>query len=106
MQSDNDELWEQTAQLFRRRPGWVVLAVSTPGMSGYWCFARGSKSEVSVQVESGSIKIQLGDTDRIVTLDNVSELVEWLTANRPGSLQEPRRSVLDKLRAGQLFTWK
>jgi hypothetical protein len=104
--SDNDGLWKQTAQLLRRRPGWVVLAVSTPGMPTFWCFARGTRAEVWVLVENGAISIRLGDTDRSVTVNSVNELATWLTDHRPGSLQEPRKTVIDKLKSGQLFTWK
>jgi hypothetical protein len=106
LRSDDDELWKQTARLFRRRPGWVVMAMPTPGMPTYWCFARGSKAELSVHVESNSIGIRLGDTDQIVEVDDVSELATWLRTHRPDSLQEPRRSVIEKLRAGKLFIWE
>lgn len=106
MESDDDELWSQTEKLLRRRPGWAVQAVATPGIPAYWCFARGSKAELSVQVERGSINVQLGDTDQIFEMDHVSDLVEWLTAHRPGSLQEPRRSFTERLKAGTLFRWE
>ena len=59
-----------------------------------------------MRVESGSITIQLGDTDQISAVDNIDELVAWLTVHRPGSLQEPGRTVLEKLKAGRLFRWE
>jgi len=105
MRSHGDEVWKQTAKLLRRRPGWVVEAMSTPGMPTFWCFARGASAELSVQVERGSIKVQPGGTDQVVVLGDVGELEAWLAANRPASLQEPKQRVIDKLRAGKLFTW-
>ena len=102
----DDGLWKQTAELLRRRPGWVIQAVATPGAPTYWCFARGSAEAVSVQVQSGLINIQLGETDEIIALEQVSELVSWLSAHRPDSLQEPKRSLAEKFRAGKLFRWE
>ena len=106
MGPDNDALWRQAEQLLRRRPGWVVLASPTPGTPAYWCFARGSEIEVLVIVADGSITLQLTNSDEIVPLENVSDLVTWLTAHRPGSLQEPKRSVFERLKSGQLFRWQ
>lgn len=106
MGSDNDDLWKQTAQLLRRRPGWTIEAVSTPGMPTYWCFARGSKAQLLVEVESGSINVQLVDADQPVTLNKVSDLVAWLQAHRPDSLHEPKMRFIDKLKARKLFTWE
>jgi hypothetical protein len=106
MRSDNDELWKQTAKLLRRRPGWVVEAVSTPGMQTYWCFGRGGRAELTVQVEHGALNLRLGDGGEIITLHGVSELVTWLTANRPGSLQPPKKTIADRLKAGKLFRWE
>lgn len=105
MGASDDELWRQTAQLLRRRPNWVVQAVSTPGLPTHWCFGRGSSAEVSVRVEGGSINVYLGEEGHPVPLGGVDELVAWLNANRPGSLRAPRTRLIDKLKSRRLFSW-
>ena len=77
----------------------------TPGAPIVWCFAAGREMELSVTVDRESISVYLDESERAVELANVGELVAWLSANWPGSLEGPKPSVVDKLRRGRLFRW-
>jgi hypothetical protein len=100
----DNELWAETAKLLRRRPGWKVQAMATPGARTYWIFASGSRSEFAVTVEDGSINVDVG-SDEAVAFADLDDFVAWLTTNRPGSLQAPSGGFLDKLRSRTLFRW-
>ena len=56
-------------------------------------------------VAHDSITVHLGTTDQYVTIDSVNDFVEWLNANRPGSLKEPSSRFTDKLKGPKLFRW-
>jgi hypothetical protein len=106
VRAEKDDLLEQVAQLLRRRPGWGVQAMPSPGTPPIWCFAAGRAMELRVMVVDGnSILIHLGESREPVTLGTVTELVAWLNTHCAGSLQEPKSRIIDKLKRGALFRW-
>jgi hypothetical protein len=101
----DNEIRKQVARLLRRRPGWGLQAMSTPGAPVVWCFGTENEIELSVTVEAESICVHLVDLDRNVMLANADELVTWLKANRPTSLTDPKDSVVEKIKSRTLFKW-
>jgi hypothetical protein len=105
VRTDNNDLAKQVAHLLRRRPGWKVQAMSTPGAPLIWSFGSGRGRDVSVKADKASIGVSVEGTDREVVLRSTSELVAWLQSHRPGSLGDPRGGIIDTLRSGKLFKW-
>lgn len=106
MRADNDDPRKQVARLLRRRPGWTLQAMATPGAPVVWCFGSGNEFDLSVTADPDSILVYVKGTDQAVKLGSVNELVAWLQTHRAGSLLDRRTSVLDKLRGGTLFKWE
>ena len=79
--------------------------MSTPGAPTAWRFAPGREMDVSVTADDVSISVYLEGANADVRLSSVGELVEWLNAHRPGSLQEQKTGFVNKLRRGSLFRW-
>ena len=105
MRADN-ELRRQVARLLRRRPGWRLEAMSTPGAPAVWRFGTEPQIEVSVSVDAGSIVVQLGRDGTPVLFGSVDALVTWLKSNRAASLTDRKDRTFDKLRAGTFFKWE
>jgi hypothetical protein len=103
VRNDKGTLWKQVDQLLQRRPGWKFQAIATPGAPPLWCFESGGRSELSVTVDGGSIRIYEAGSDHEVKVGNTDELVAWLNSERPGSLRPQKDRVIDK-RAG-FFRW-
>jgi hypothetical protein len=104
MRSD-DDLREEIAQLLRRRPGWTLQAVPTPGAPHVWCFGSGSAAELSVTTDNGSIDLYVVNMDENVTLGTTGQLVAWLKTHKAEALQNPREGVIDRLKRRKFFRW-
>ncbi len=57
-------------------------------------------------VDSGSIHVHVVSSEEDVELETAGQLVAWLTAHRPGALEEPTSGVVDKLKGGKFFKWE
>jgi hypothetical protein len=77
----------------------------TPGVPPAWCFEPGGKIDLSVTVDGGSLRVYVLDVDQDITLGGTSELAAWLSAHRPGSLQDPRSSLIDRMKRDRFFRW-
>ncbi|HEX4082319.1 MAG TPA: hypothetical protein VHX40_05085 [Acidimicrobiales bacterium] len=106
--TDDGDLWQQVTQLLRRRPGWRLEAVATPGALPVWCFGPPGDTDLSVTADGASITVHVMASDDDVELGTVDDLVDWLHAYRPGSLEERTAGVFDRLkrRRGRLFGWE
>jgi hypothetical protein len=101
----DDDLREEIAQLLRRRPGWTVQAVPTPGAPQVWCFGSGGATELSVTTANGSIDVYIVNTDENVTLGTTDLLVTWLKTHKAEALQDQREGVIDRLKRRRFFRW-
>jgi hypothetical protein len=101
----DDDLREEIAQLLRRRPGWTLQAVPTPGASQVWCFGSASATELSVTTGTGSIDVYVVQKDETVTLSTAEELVFWLKTHKAAALQDPREGVIHRLKGRTFFRW-
>jgi hypothetical protein len=102
----DDDLRKQVARLLRRRPGWRVQTMPTPGAPLTWCFGTRSGTDLSVSVDRDSISVYVVGADENVTLGDIDQLVGWLRANRAGSLEDPKPGLVDKLKQGSFFKWE
>jgi hypothetical protein len=103
--ADRAGLWKQVDRLLQRRPGWGFQAVPTPGAPPVWCFGTQVEPDLLVTVDQGSICIHEMESDHDVKLGSTSELVAWLNAQKPGSLQPRRGRAADKAKRAGLFRW-
>jgi hypothetical protein len=101
----DDDLREEIALLVRRRPGWSLQAVSTPGAPPVWCFGSAGTNELSVTARDGSIDVYIVDLDQNVTLGTPDQLVAWLRAYKAEALQDPRGGVIEGLKERRSFRW-
>jgi hypothetical protein len=101
----HDDLREEIAQLLRRRPGWTLQAVPTPGAPSAWCFGSASATELSVTTSNGSIDVYVVNMDENVTLDSTGQLVAWLKTHKPEALQDPREGFIHTLKRRKSFRW-
>jgi hypothetical protein len=101
VQADKARLWKQVDQLLQRRPGWRFQAVPTPGAPPVWGFETEGEPDLLVTVDRGSIFVYKMGSDDEVELASTGELVVWLNAQKPGSLQ-PQRG---KLKRASVFRW-
>jgi hypothetical protein len=101
----DDDLREEIAQLLRRRPGWTLQAVLTPGAPPVWCFGSGSATELSVTTSNGSIDVYIVDTDENVTLGATEQLSAWLETHKAEALQNPREGITHGLKWRNFFRW-
>ncbi len=101
----DDDLREEIAQLLRRRPGWTLQAVSTPGAPPVWCFGSASTNELSVTSANGAIDVYVVDMDQNVTLGTLGQLVTWLRTYKADALQDPKEGVIDGLKERRFFRW-
>jgi hypothetical protein len=99
-------LWKQVDRLLQRRPGWRFQATATPGAPPVWCFGSEGESDLSVTVDKGSICVYEMGSDHDVKLASTEELVAWLNAQKPGSLQPQRGGVTEKVRGVSFFKWE
>jgi hypothetical protein len=70
-----------------------------------WCFGTQVEPVLLVTVDQGSICVHEMESDHDVKLRSTSELVSWLNAEKPGSLQPQRGRVADKAKRATLFRW-
>lgn len=101
----DDDLRDEIAQLLRRRPGWTLQAVPTPGAPQVWCFGSGAATELSVSTGGGSIDIYVVKLDENVTVDTTDQLVAWLKTHKAEALQDPREGAMQRLKRGRFFRW-
>ena len=98
VRADKDELQMEVDELLRRRPGWSLQAVATPGTPPVWCYGSGRGAGLTVGADQNCICVYLVDSEREVKLGSTSQLVAWLQAYEPESLRGPqlkRRRFLD-----------
>jgi hypothetical protein len=76
--ADKDKLRKEIDELLRRRPGWSLQAVATPGAQPVWCFGSGGGPDLTVQVKGASICLYLMTSEREVKLGSAGELLAWL----------------------------
>lgn len=106
VRAGNAGLWKQVDQLLQRRPGWKFQALPTPGAPPVWCFGIEGDSDLLVTVDKGTIHVYEMGSDDEVKLGSTGELVAWLNAQKPGSLQPQRGRVADKAKRASLFRWE
>jgi hypothetical protein len=106
--ADDGDLWQQVTRLLRRRPGWRLEAVASPGALPVWCFGPPSDADLSVTADGASVTVQVTASGEDIDLGTVDELAAWLRAHWPGSLEEPTSGVFDRLkrRRGRFFDWE
>jgi hypothetical protein len=106
--TNDGDLWQAVTRLLRRRPGWRLEAVASPGALPVWCFGPPGDPDLSVTADGASVTVHVVATDDDVELGTVDDLVNWLRAHRPGSLEEPAGGVFDRLkrRRGRFFDWE
>jgi hypothetical protein len=106
--ADDGDLWQQVTRLLRRRPGWRLEAVASPGALPVWCFGPPSDPDLSVTADGASVTVHVMAPDEDIELSAVDDLASWLRAHRPGSLEERPAGVFDRLkrRRGRFFDWE
>jgi len=106
--TDDGDLWQHVTHLLRRRPGWRLEAVASPGALPVWCFGPTSDADLSVTADGASVTVHVVASDEDVELGTVDDLVNWLRTHRPGSLEERPAGVFDRLkrRCGRFFDWE
>jgi hypothetical protein len=102
----DDNLTKQVARLLRRRPGWSIQTMPTPGAPLTWCFGSSGKIEMSVSVQETSIRLHVVETDQDVRVGSASELAAWLQAHKPGAFKDPTSGFVDRLKSGKFFKWE
>ena len=108
MRTDDGDLWQQVTHLLRRRPGWRLEAVASPGALPVWCFGPPSDADLSVTADGASVTVHVMASDEDVELSTADDLANWLRAHRPGSLEERPAGVFDRFKSkrGRLFEWE
>jgi hypothetical protein len=104
MRTDGDPT-KEIAQLLRRRPGWTLQTLPTPGAPQVWCFGSRSATELSVTTGNGSIDVYVVSLDQNVTLGTAGQLVAWLQTHKAEALQDPREGALHRLKQRKFFRW-
>jgi hypothetical protein len=105
MMRADDDLRKEIGQLLRRRPGWTLQAVPTPGAPSAWCFGSASATELSVTTSNGSIDVYVVNLDENVTLETTGQLVAWFKTHRPEALQDAREGFIHTLKRRKSFRW-
>jgi hypothetical protein len=102
------DLWRQVTHLLRRRPGWRIEAVATPGAEPVWCFGSPGETDLSVTADGPSVTVHVMASGADVELGTVDDLANWLRAHQPGSLEERATGTFDRLkrRRGRFFEWE
>ncbi len=106
MPVDEDDLRAQVDELLKRRPGWKLQAMATPGLPPVWAYGSGGQAELSVGTDGKSISVYVVQEDRDVTLEDTSGLVEWLKAYDPQTFRDPKDGVGDKPRRRRFLDWE
>jgi hypothetical protein len=101
-----DKLRTEVDELLRRRPGWKLQAMATPGLPSVWGFGSGGQVEVSVGTDRDSISVYVVEQDLDVTLRSASELAEWLKAYKPEAFQDPKEGARDRPRRRRFLDWE
>ena len=83
MRADKDGLRAQVDELLRRRPGWKLQAMATPGLPPAWCYGSGGQAELSVATDGGSIRIYVVEKDIDVTVGKRTFKI-WQAAQSDG----------------------
>lgn len=104
MRADDDN-GEELDRLLRRRPGWSLQALPTPGSPLAWCFGSGGTIELSVTTDGGSIDVYVVDSGENVTLSNTDQLIGWLSTHKAEALQEPREGASHGGKLRSFFRW-
>lgn len=105
MAIDDTTLWREVDELFRRRPGWNLQAMSRPGALPVWCLGASNQPDLAVTVDDGAIQVNVTKTDFDLTLTGIDELVAWLNEYWPGSLPEREEHDGHKRRWRPNFRW-
>ncbi len=106
MRGDKDKLRTEVDELLKRRPGWKLQAMATPGLPPVWGFGSGGQVELSVGTEGDSIDLYLVEQDLDVTLSSTSELAAWLQAHKPQAFQDPKDGLGDKPKRRRFLDWE
>lgn len=100
------QLRKDVDDLFRNRPGWKLQGMPTPGVPPVWCFGTHGTPDLTVGTDGGSVDVYVIGLDQDVRLGSTDELLDWLRAHKPESLQEPRGGVLEDLKRGRFMDWE
>lgn len=106
MRAEKDKLRVEVDELLRRRPGWKLQAMATPGLPPVWGFGSGGHVELSVGTDGGAIDVYVVEQDLDVTLHSTSELAEWLKEYNPKAFQDPKDGAGDKPKRRRFLDWE
>ena len=106
MRYDKDRLRREIDELLKRRPGWKLQAMATPGLPPVWGFGSGGQVELSVGTDGDRISVYVVEQDLDVTLASTSELAAWLKAYKPQAFQDPRDGGGDKPKRRRFLDWE
>ncbi len=106
MRGDVDTLRKQVDELLKRRPGWKLQAMPTPGLPPVWGFGSGGQVELSVGTDGDSINLYVIAQDADIKLSSTSELAAWLKAHKPQAFQDPKDGPGDKPKRRRFLDWE
>jgi hypothetical protein len=106
VRADKHKLRTEVDELLRRRPGWKLQMMATPGLPPVWGFGSGGQVELSVGTDRDSIRVYVVEQDLDVTVHSTSELAEWLKASKPQAFQEPKDAAGDKPKRRRFLDWE
>jgi hypothetical protein len=107
VRAGKDGLRKEVDELLRRRPGWILQAIATPGVPPVWCFGFGAGTELTVGVDGSSICVYLMNSEREVLLGSTTELVAWLQDYAPESIQDVQGGTANRLsKRARFFEWQ
>lgn len=88
MAKRDKELWADLSSYLKRRKGWSLQPMSSPGAPPTWCYRSGAKISLQASVLRGAICVYVMEDDREVRFQTVEELANRLEGNRPAAPPE------------------
>ena len=90
MRGDVDTLRKQVDELLKRRPGWKLQAMPTPGLPPVWGFGSGGQVELSVGTDGDSINLYVIAQDADIKLSSTSEIGGVVEGTQAPSVPGPQ----------------
>ena len=106
MPADEEDLRAQVDDLLKRRPGWRLQAMATPGLPPVWAYGSGGQAELSVGTDGKSISVYVVEQDRDVYAREHERIGRVAQGVQPPNVQRAQGRVGEKPKRRRFLDWE